>query len=89
MQHVQSLLNIEAPFFNSSRDRAISVPVDEFEARINTLFDEGTAPLVDGYAPFCKHIFVPNFAGVLRTTIAITPENEALLRSGKDRLSRT
>ena len=86
--------------------RAIAMSVESFEDEVNKIFDSGSAPLVDGYAPFCKHIFVPNFAGysnhtsswrfivvhksltiswligVQRTTIAITPENEGLLRSG-------
>lgn len=30
-----------------------------FVARVDKAHSEG-APLVDGYAPFCKHIFVPN-----------------------------
>ena len=39
------------------------MPVDAFEAHVNDLFDGGSLALVDGYAPFCKHLFVPNFAG--------------------------
>jgi len=39
--------------------------VESFEDEVNKIFDSGSAPLVDGYAPFCKHIFVPNFAGRL------------------------
>lgn len=35
-----------------------------------------------GYAPFCKHLLVENFCGALSTVLAITPENEGLLRSG-------
>ena len=31
-----------------------------FEAEINKLHESGDYPLVDGYAPFCKHLFVPN-----------------------------
>lgn len=34
------------------------------------------------YAPFCKHVFVPNFAGVQTSTVKITPENEKLLVTG-------
>jgi len=51
---------------------------------VNSLYQAGggAAALVDGYAPFCKHVFVKNFAGVKSTTLAITPENEHLLRSG-------
>jgi hypothetical protein len=42
----------------------------------------GGAPLVDGYAPFCKHVFVPNFAGARAGALRITPANAHLLRSG-------
>lgn len=45
-------------------------------------FRSGGFPLVDGYAPFCKHIFVPNFAEVKRTIVPITPENTATLVTG-------
>ena len=38
--------------------------------------------LHDGYAPFCKHIFVKNFTDTLPIFIAITPENEQFIRSG-------
>lgn len=38
--------------------------------------------LVDGYAPFCKHIFMPNFCdSILQGELEITPGNEHLLRS--------
>ena len=35
-----------------------------------------------GYAPFCKHLFVPNFTPAASAYAAITPENRHLLRSG-------
>ena len=38
--------------------------------------------LHDGYAPFCKHIFVKNFTETLPTFIKILPENEQYLKSG-------
>jgi hypothetical protein len=38
--------------------------------------------LVDGYAPFCKHLFVENFTEALCGVRKITPENEHLLRTG-------
>eukprot|EP01126_Amoeba_proteus_P034199 TRINITY_DN3395_c0_g1_i2.p1 TRINITY_DN3395_c0_g1~~TRINITY_DN3395_c0_g1_i2.p1 ORF type:complete len:142 (+),score=19.68 TRINITY_DN3395_c0_g1_i2:377-802(+) len=39
--------------------------------------------LVDGYAPFCKHVFIPNFdPSILVGSVPITTENEDLLRSG-------
>jgi hypothetical protein len=35
-----------------------------------------------GYAPFCRHIFVPNFTDALMGVHEITPENKNLLKSG-------
>lgn len=44
--------------------------------------------LVDGYAPFCKHIFVPNFIpGLKAATVEITDQNKHLIES--DYQSRT
>ncbi|CAM9395884.1 unnamed protein product [Pylaiella littoralis] len=54
----------------------------EFEDKVNEIFKASGGKLVDGYAPFCKHVFVSNFAGVKTSTIEITPENEKLLVSG-------
>ena len=58
----------------------------EFEAKVNEYYKSGNCPLVDGYAPFCKHIFVPNFVGdsIRVPYLEITPENEDKLRSGYD-----
>ena len=46
----------------------------------------GGAPLAEGYAPFCKHVFVPNFTSAQLSTLRITKYNEHLLRSGCARL---
>mmetsp|Transcript_141239 Transcript_141239/g.393641 ORF Transcript_141239/g.393641 Transcript_141239/m.393641 type:complete len:263 (-) Transcript_141239:73-861(-) len=58
----------------------------EFEARVNAFYAERVAaggdPLMPGYAPFCKHLFVPNFVpGLPDSVLAITKENAGLLRS--------
>lgn len=54
----------------------------EFVRRVHDAHAAG-APLVDGYAPFCKHVFVKNFIpGVKVGSIAITEANAHLLRSG-------
>lgn len=37
---------------------------------------------MDGYAPFCKHVFVPNFVGAKLGALEITDANRHLLRSG-------
>jgi len=45
-------------------------------------FASGEVEFEDGYAPFCKHIFVENFVGARVGAAKITSENEHLLRSG-------
>lgn len=57
----------------------------EFVAKVHELHASGSAPLVDGYAPFCKHLFVPNFVGAKVGALRITPKNRRLLRSGYTR----
>jgi len=53
-----------------------------FEQKINDLYASGVCPLRDGYAPFCKHLFVPNFVGARLNYLEITTDNEGELRSG-------
>lgn len=48
----------------------------------HTSSSSGEHKLVDGYAPFCKHVFVPNFVNAKVATVEITKENEHLLKSG-------
>jgi len=54
---------------------------DELVAKINEYYEKGGKKLVDGYAPFCKHVFVPNFTPAASAALRITPENEHLLKS--------
>merc|ERR1711971_1523288 len=54
--------------------------------RVNAFYAERLAvkedPLQPGYAPFCKHLFVPNFIPDLPDTVLeITQANQGLLRS--------
>ncbi len=51
---------------------------DELVARCHDL----DKPLVDGYAPFCKHLFVPNDTPTRAAFAPITDANRAELRSG-------
>ena len=54
--------------------------VAEFEDIVNSRYHESN--LKDGYAPFCKHIFVENdFTDAVVNVLPITPENESKLRS--------
>lgn len=55
----------------------------EFCDAVHAAHAAGDAPLVDGYAPFCKHVFIPNFVpGIKAGAVAVTPANEGQLRSG-------
>ena len=66
-----------SPEYGGSR---ITMAPADFEATVNEYY-QANPTLADGYAPFCKHVFMPNFAGLTAGTAPITPENEHLLRS--------
>lgn len=66
----------------------ISYDPAEFADKINEFFDSGHYPLVDGYAPFCKHLFVPNFIGETKCDyVLIAEDNKHLIES--DYVART
>ena len=54
-----------------------------FVNRVHEMYKE--SGLVDGYAPFCKHVFVPNEYDCTVGALPITDENKHLLRSGYTR----
>eukprot|EP00798_Chlamydomonas_sp_ICE-L_P016140 gene16140-22294_t len=56
-----------------------------FLQRVEAEHEATGGNLVDGYAPFCKHVFIKNFAGVPLDALNITPDNQQLLRSGYTR----
>jgi hypothetical protein len=57
-----------------------SLSMAEFEGIVNARYQESL--LKDGYAPFCKHLFVENdFTDAVVNVLPITPENEGMLRS--------
>jgi hypothetical protein len=62
----------------------VDMAVAAFEARANAAYAAGggDAGLVDGYAPFCKHLFVDNFAGCAGAVAEVTPASERHLRTG-------
>ena len=43
--------------------------------QLHEVLRQKSPPLVDGYAPFCKHIFIENFTGAKVSTLPITEEN--------------
>jgi Protein of unknown function (DUF3228) len=71
----------QSPLFKDHASCPIDFDPQEFEAKINSIWQEGKSQLVDGYAPFCKHIFVPNFVGAQVPVMEITADNEHLIRT--------
>eukprot|EP01134_Creolimax_fragrantissima_P007485 CFRG7485T1 len=69
--------------FNDPNYTGTRVKADpaEFEAKVNEYHTSGQAELVDGYAPFCKHLFVPNFCNVKCGYVAISEENKHLIKT--------
>jgi hypothetical protein len=61
----------------------ISGSSKEFLTRLDKIISQlNPAPvLVDGYAPFCKHLFVENFTGCLAGVVPITSNNRDLLKT--------
>ena len=61
----------------------INMDKDVLVAEIQKAYDtDDEVKLVDGYAPFCKHIFVKNFTDSVPSFIKITSENEKFMDSG-------
>ena len=61
----------------------IDFPKAEFAAKIQEAYDnDSEVTLKDGYAPFCKHVFVKNFTPAIPTFIPITEANRKYLVSG-------
>lgn len=70
--------------FGNSSAGQIDYDRDEFTSKVNDHYLEvkDKGGLKDGYAPFCKHLFIENFTNALCNTIEITSENEKYLKSG-------
>jgi Protein of unknown function (DUF3228) len=85
----KSLKIVLDPFCHKQFDPAagslfINFDKEAFAERVNEFYlnvkDQGG--LKDGYAPFCKHLFIENFTDAISGFVKITPENEKYLRSG-------
>ena len=71
-------------FDKARTNNYINMGKEEFLKNVNELY-KSESMLVDGYAPFCKHLFVPNFVKGLKSChIEITPETEKLIISKYD-----
>jgi len=66
---------------SSSKSHHLDVTVEDFEAAVNAAVSSEDE-LKPGYAPFCKHVFVKNMTSARVGAVAITAENERMLRCG-------
>jgi len=57
----------------------------DFVKRVHDHYVAGGSVLVDGYAPFCKHVFIPNEWGCTVGALPITDANCHCLRSAYTR----
>jgi hypothetical protein len=53
----------------------------EFAEKINNFYLENENCLKDGYAPFCKHIFIENFIDMTPGYVEINSETENLIKT--------
>ncbi|KAH7464674.1 hypothetical protein PRIC1_005711 [Phytophthora ramorum] len=53
----------------------------EFVKKVNEIYEANGKQLVDGYAPFCKHLFIKNFTGARLNMVPITQANAHMLMS--------
>ncbi|OII71772.1 uncharacterized protein cubi_00579 [Cryptosporidium ubiquitum] len=54
----------------------------DFLRNVNSYIMDNNPTLVDGYADFCKHIFIPNFTEAKNSIVRITDENEKYIKTG-------
>lgn len=59
----------------------IAMSKEEFARKANEHLESNPACLVEGYAPFCKHIFMPNFVGAHAPYVALTEALQPKVRS--------
>ncbi|TYZ60217.1 hypothetical protein PybrP1_008266 [[Pythium] brassicae (nom. inval.)] len=53
-----------------------------FVQKVNEIYLARNKELVDGYAPFCKHLFIENFTDTRANVVEITQSNSRILQSG-------
>jgi hypothetical protein len=54
---------------------------EKFAERINQYYLDTPKCLKDGYAPFCKHIFIENFTDTAANYVGITEDNQHLIQT--------
>ena len=63
--------------------KAFYIPNDpgELEGKVNSFYAAHPTAIKPGYAPFCKHLFIPNYIDAPPTSIEITHQNAHLIES--------
>ncbi len=59
----------------------INYDMKAFAEKINEYYLNTSNCLKDGYAPFCKHIFIKNFTDLPANYVKISEENEHLIKT--------
>jgi len=54
---------------------------EAFVKQVNEVYEANDKKMVDGYAPFCKHLFIKNFTGARLNMVPITQANSNMLIS--------
>ncbi|KAL8453090.1 hypothetical protein Emed_000960 [Eimeria media] len=67
------------PHYGGTR---ICMDKDVFMKQLHEILLRDKPPLMDGYAPFCKHIYVENFTDATVASVPITEENRTLIQTG-------
>jgi hypothetical protein len=62
-------------------NNVINYDMQEFGDKINLHYINSCSSLKDGYAPFCKHIFVENFTDTTANYVPITGDNKHLIET--------
>ncbi|CAK60305.1 unnamed protein product (macronuclear) [Paramecium tetraurelia] len=65
--------------FGTQGSQQILYDREKFVEKVNELYRK--EDLKDGYAPFCKHIFIENFTETPNYILKITQENEYLIKT--------
>lgn len=67
--------------FDGGRAAQLDVDKEEFVRRVHGLYKKENLRLNDGYAPFCKHLFLRNFTDAKVNALQITKDNQTLLQT--------
>jgi len=68
-------------FDKSKTHLTINIDKDDFEEKVNEFYLKNLNLLRDGYAPFCKHLFIENFTDMTPGYLPINYETQLLIKT--------